>query len=100
MTKILNSDFRKELYKSLIDAGYDKDEAQNIIAVKYHVALKQNVLTMLSTAQKMVEEDNYQIAEYADRVKEELPEPAPEKTPTPLLLSYCQMSGTVLFFAL
>lgn len=46
--KILDNDFRKELYKSLMEAGYDKQEAQRIVAVKYFSALKEKVQIGLS----------------------------------------------------
>lgn len=50
MSKILDSDFRKGLYKNLVDAGYEKLEAQKIIGTKYYTALTeetQNTLTSL-----------------------------------------------------
>ena len=37
--KILDGEFRKELYKNLTDAGYDKTEAQKIVGTKYYEAL-------------------------------------------------------------
>lgn len=43
MGKILDSDFRKELYKNLVDAGYNKEEAQKIVGTKYYAELLQNV---------------------------------------------------------
>jgi len=43
MGKILESDFRKELYKNLVEAGYDKEEAQKIVGKKYYAELLQNV---------------------------------------------------------
>lgn len=47
--KILDSDFRKELYKNLVEAGYEKQEAQKIVGVKYYNALKNKMLTLLSS---------------------------------------------------
>ena len=47
--KILDSDFRKELYKNLVEAGYEKQEAQKIVGVKYYNALKDIMLTLLSS---------------------------------------------------
>lgn len=47
--KILDSDFRKELYKNLVEAGYEKQEAQKIVGVKYFTALKDKMLTLLSS---------------------------------------------------
>ena len=43
MAKILESEFRKELYKNLVEAGYSKDEAQKIVGKKYYAELLQNV---------------------------------------------------------
>ena len=47
--KILDSDFRKELYKNLVEAGYEKQEAQKIVGVKYYNALKDKMLILLSS---------------------------------------------------
>ena len=47
--KILDSDFRKELYKNLVEAGYEKQEAQKIVGVKYYNVLKDKMLTLLSS---------------------------------------------------
>ena len=47
--KILDSEFRKELYKNLVEAGYEKQEAQKIVGVKYYNALKDKMLTLLSS---------------------------------------------------
>ena len=53
MSKILDSEFRKGLYKSLTDAGYDKAEAQKIVGKKYYETLletvKQSVDGLLSS---------------------------------------------------
>ena len=43
MAKILESEFRKELYKNLVEAGYNKEEAQKIVGTKYYAELLQNV---------------------------------------------------------
>jgi hypothetical protein len=43
MGKILDSDFRKELYKNLVEAGYEKVEAQKIVGKKYYVELLENL---------------------------------------------------------
>jgi len=40
MSKILEKEFRNELYKNLCEAGYEKQEAQKIVSVKYREALK------------------------------------------------------------
>ena len=47
MGKILDKDFRNELYKSLQEAGYSKGEATNIVSVKYNEALKINLVDKL-----------------------------------------------------
>ena len=46
--KILEAEFRKELYKNLVEAGYDKQEAQKIVGTKYFDALKDKVLAGLN----------------------------------------------------
>lgn len=43
MSKILDGEFRKSLYKDLMDAGYDKTEAQKIVGVKYYDGLKNEI---------------------------------------------------------
>lgn len=59
MGKILDKEFRNELYKNLVDAGYDKKEAQKIIVVKYHDALKADVIGKLNQFVADVEADKY-----------------------------------------
>ena len=46
--KILDSDFRKELYKNLVEAGYEKQEAQKIVGVKYYNALKDKCIMYIN----------------------------------------------------
>ena len=48
MSKILDGEFRKTLYKSLMDAGYDKQEAQKIVGVKYFNALKEKMVVVVN----------------------------------------------------
>lgn len=43
MSKILEPEFRKELYKNLIDAGYDKEESQKIVGTKYYKELHDSI---------------------------------------------------------
>ena len=57
--KILDSNFRKELYKNLVEAGYDKAEAQKIVGAKYFNALKENVMNSLTTLVNNTSEDNF-----------------------------------------
>lgn len=59
MEKILDSEFRNGLYKNLVDAGYDKKEAQKIIGVKYHAALKADVIAKLNQFIADVDADKY-----------------------------------------
>jgi len=61
MSKILESEFRKELYKNLTEAGYDKNEAQGIIAKKYFIALKEDVSEKLTGATKSLSENDFNI---------------------------------------
>lgn len=58
--KILDGEFRKDLYKQLIEAGYEKQEAQKIVGVKYFNALKEDVKNVVSKMFSDVESDNFQ----------------------------------------
>ena len=55
MSKILDAEFRKVLYKNLTDAGYGKTEAQKIIGTKYYDALKESVKISLNEMLAKVE---------------------------------------------
>ena len=59
MEKILDNEFRQNLYKSLMDAGYDKKEAMKIVGVKYHSALKTDLVSKLTQFVAGIETDNY-----------------------------------------
>ena len=59
MEKILDSEFRNGLYKNLVDAGYDKKEAQKIIGVKYHSALKADLKAKFNFLSASVEGESY-----------------------------------------
>ena len=59
MDKILDSEFRNTLYKNLVDAGYDKKEAQKIVGVKYHAALKADLVGKVNQFVTFIEEDKY-----------------------------------------
>ena len=59
MSKILESEFRKELYKSLTEAGYEKREAQAIVGKKYYEALRGKLKENLSNALDKVEREMY-----------------------------------------
>jgi len=60
MSKILEKDFRNELYKNLCDAGYDKAEATSIVSVKYSAALKEKIVTDLKDLIVNIEADNFE----------------------------------------
>ena len=60
MSKILEKEFRNELYKNLCDAGYDKAEATSIVSVKYSAALKEKVVTDLKDLIINIEADNFE----------------------------------------
>ena len=55
--KILDTEFRKELYKNLVDAGYDKQEAQKIVGKKYYEALKGSLTNMFTLIVQNLEKD-------------------------------------------
>ena len=59
MDKILDSEFRQTLYKDLVDAGYDKKEAQKIVGVKYHASLKSSLKAKLNVLVARVEGEDY-----------------------------------------
>lgn len=59
MSRILESEFRKELYKNLVDAGYDKQEAQKIVGVKYFNVLKGSILSVLQDIHNEVEVNQF-----------------------------------------
>ena len=61
MSKILDSDFRKGLYRDLIDAGYDKSEATSIVSVKYCTALKGKLIESLNAQIQSIEEDKNEL---------------------------------------
>lgn len=64
--KILDNDFRNSLYKNLLDIGYEKQEAQKIIAIKYFDALKQDVQEFVNSIQKSLDVNVFQPLSEAD----------------------------------
>lgn len=74
MEKILNPDFRKELYKSLMEAGYTKNESQQIVGTKYFNALHTDVIQQLNSFSKDVTEENFDTSLDYDAIKEKLDE--------------------------
>lgn len=63
MVKVLNGEFRKNLYKDLVDAGYEKEEAQVIVGKKYYSALKDHVLGTLSSLADNVRNGKYAVGD-------------------------------------
>jgi hypothetical protein len=59
MSKILESEFRKELYKSLTEAGYEKKEAQAIVGKKYYETLKNVTREFLSNAIAKIDAETF-----------------------------------------
>jgi hypothetical protein len=59
MSKILESEFRKELYKSLTEAGYEKREAQAIVGKKYYETLKNVTREFLSNAIAKIDAETF-----------------------------------------
>ena len=60
MSKILESEFRKELYKSLTEAGYEKKEAQAIVGKKYYETLRAKLREDLTNALDKVDREMYE----------------------------------------
>jgi len=69
-SKIFDRDFRNELYKNLLEIGYTKNEATNIVSVKYLAALKSTLISKLLAQIESVKSDSTEIvlavAEYHD----------------------------------
>ena len=59
MSKILESEFRKELYKNLTEAGYEKKEAQAIVGKKYYETLKNVTREFLSNAIAKIDAETF-----------------------------------------
>ena len=66
MSKILDKDFRNELYKNLQEAGYSKGEATNIVSVKYSEALKINLVDKLRAQADNIEHGKEELLLSAD----------------------------------
>jgi len=67
--KILEADFRKELYKSLMEAGYEKHEAQQIVGVKYASALKEAIGSKLLEMAECVKSNKFDVVGELDGLK-------------------------------
>lgn len=74
MSKILDKDFRNELYKNLCDAGYTKGEATNIVSVKYREGLKTSLIEKLKAQIVNIEEDKDELVISADEYTFQLSE--------------------------
>lgn len=61
MGKILDSEFRNTLYKNLVDAGYEKDEAQKIVGNKYYVSLKEDIKAKIDILSKDIESEAFSV---------------------------------------
>ncbi len=60
MGKILEAEFRKELYKTLTEAGYEKKEAQAIVGKKYYETLRAKLREDLTNALDKVDREMYE----------------------------------------
>ena len=61
MSKILEKEFRNELYKNLCEAGYEKTEAQKIVSVKYRESLKATLIDKLKAQITNIEDGKYEV---------------------------------------
>jgi hypothetical protein len=61
MSKILDGEFRNTLYKNLVDAGYEKDEAQKIVGNKYYVSLKEDIKAKIDILSKDIEGEAFSV---------------------------------------
>lgn len=59
MEKILDSEFRKVLYKNLTDAGYSKEEAQKIVGRKYYDTLYASVSQAVNDLLASITEERF-----------------------------------------
>jgi hypothetical protein len=66
--KILDAEFRKKLFKDLLEAGFEKDEAQNMLYQKLYETLKGETLLLLDDIVKQVENDNIPVSFDGERV--------------------------------
>ena len=57
MGKIFDAEFRKELYKNLMEAGYEKTEAQRIVGTKYYSALHNDLKETVEQLSKQVNDE-------------------------------------------
>ena len=62
MSKILDTENRKNLYKSLTEAGYEKKEAQKIVGTKYYTELLENVKQGVDEFLTSITQEKFDIA--------------------------------------
>ena len=74
MSKILDGEFRKELYKNLVEAGYEKAEAQKIVGAKYYTALKDDVTHEVDSFLNDIVKENYDTTLNYEEVSKKLGE--------------------------
>ena len=60
MSKILENTFRNDLYKSLVEAGYAKEEAQAIVGKKYFAALQATTCDKVKELNDTVQNGDFQ----------------------------------------
>ena len=60
MGKILDAEFRNGLYKSLVEAGYDKNEAKIIVGKKYYGELKADLIEKVKVMADSIEKDVFE----------------------------------------
>ena len=68
MSKILDKDFRNDLYKNLCEAGYSKGEATSIVSVKYRSELKDSLIASLKEQIAKIEQDNNEMVINAEEL--------------------------------
>lgn len=59
MEKILNKDYRNELFKCLEEAGIESKVAKDVINKRYKEALKKAVIDRLSNIIEAIKKDDY-----------------------------------------
>ena len=68
MGKILESEFRNNLYKGLLEAGYEKEEAQKIVGVKYYNELHKTVTHDVDSFLDSIVKEKYDVTMNVDDI--------------------------------
>ena len=55
----MDAEFRNGLYKSLVEAGYDKNEAKIIVGKKYYGELKTDLIEKVKVVADSIEKDAF-----------------------------------------